>query len=272
MTVDGRAIAAEVLARARLRARALPHPPLVVALSGADTLATRSYLKIKARAAGSADCAFETRPLGADTADADAVIVQLPLPEGVARDAVLDAIPLTKDADVLSRAARERFARSEAGALFPPVVAAIAEIFEMHGIAPRGKRAAVLGRGFLVGAPAAAWLRQKGAEVTMLDIDTPPEEFSAALRDADIIVSGAGSPHLIKPSMIKNGVVLIDAGTSELDGGIAGDADPACAKKCSIFTPVPGGVGPVAVAKLFENAITLAECKFSFQRDLAILS
>ena len=59
--------------------------------------------------------------------------------------------------------------------------------------------------------------------------------------------------------MLKDGVVLIDAGTSELGGTLTGDADPACVDKCSVFTPVPGGVGPLAVACLFENAVTLAE-------------
>jgi methylenetetrahydrofolate dehydrogenase (NADP+)/methenyltetrahydrofolate cyclohydrolase len=59
--------------------------------------------------------------------------------------------------------------------------------------------------------------------------------------------------------MLKQGVVLIDAGTSESDGEVVGDADPACVGKCSLFTPVPGGIGPLAVAYLFENAVALAE-------------
>jgi methylenetetrahydrofolate dehydrogenase (NADP+)/methenyltetrahydrofolate cyclohydrolase len=84
-------------------------------------------------------------------------------------------------------------------------------------------------------------------------------DLSASLRGADLIVSGAGSPHLVKPDMLKEGVVLIDAGTSESGGAIVGDADPACADKCSLFTPVPGGVGPLAVACLFDNVVTLAE-------------
>ena len=83
--------------------------------------------------------------------------------------------------------------------------------------------------------------------------------LTAALRAADIIVSGAGSPHLIKPEMLQQGLALLDAGTSESDGALVGDADPACADKCSLFTPVPGGVGPVSVACLFENVVTLAE-------------
>jgi methylenetetrahydrofolate dehydrogenase (NADP+)/methenyltetrahydrofolate cyclohydrolase len=77
------------------------------------------------------------------------------------------------------------------------------------------------------------------------------------LKSADIVVSGAGVPHLIKPEMLRQGVVLIDAGTSESDGALAGDADPACAEVASVFTPVPGGVGPIAVACLFRNVLRL---------------
>lgn len=79
------------------------------------------------------------------------------------------------------------------------------------------------------------------------------------LKEADIVVSGAGSPHFIKPHMLKSGVVLIDAGTSEQAGKLAGDCDPACAEVVSVFTPVPGGVGPVAVAMLFKNLATLTK-------------
>ena len=79
------------------------------------------------------------------------------------------------------------------------------------------------------------------------------------LKNADIIVSGAGNPGFIKPEHIKEGVALVDAGTSELKKKIHGDADPACALKASVFTPVPGGVGPVAVAMIFRNLYDLLE-------------
>jgi methylenetetrahydrofolate dehydrogenase (NADP+)/methenyltetrahydrofolate cyclohydrolase len=168
---------------------------------------------------------------------------------------ILDAIPLAKDADVLSSAARAEFAKGNERALLPPVAAAIAEIFRRHDIDPRGKHAAIIGSGFLVGQPAALWLTQQGAGVTVLGRGT---DFGTALKDMDIIVSGAGNPHFIKPSMLTSGAVLIDAATSESKGELVGDADPACAPKCALFTPVPGGVGPVAVACLFQNAVLLA--------------
>ena len=199
--------------------------------------------------------------------EADAVIVQLPLPVGVDTKSVCDAIPISKDTDVLSSAARAQFEMMDLRnpSFLPPVVGAVAEIFKKYAVDPKGKRAVVIGAGWLVGDPCAKWLAQQGAKVEVVTVESG--DLTASLRDADIIISGAGSPHLIKPDMLKQGVVLIDAGTSESDGTIAGDADPSCADKCSLFTPVPGGIGPVSVAKLFENAIMLAE-----QKNSSILS
>lgn len=257
MILDGRALAREVLARTKERAATLTHPPRVVAYVAQDpTRATRSYLNIKKRSAEAAGCVFEETKDVDVFRDADAAIIQLPLPPGSDTQSMLDSIPIEKDADVLSHAAREKFEKGDTDALLPPVVGAVREILEFGHVDIAGKKAAIIGAGFLVGAPVATWLTQQGADVTTL---TSKDDLSAALRAADIIVSGAGSPHLIKPDMVKEGAVLIDAGTSESGGAIVGDADPACADKCSFFTPVPGGVGPLAVAKLFENAVLLAE-------------
>jgi methylenetetrahydrofolate dehydrogenase (NADP+)/methenyltetrahydrofolate cyclohydrolase len=262
MIIDGRALAKEILARTRVRARSLARRPYVVALVAIGaTPATRSYLSIKARSAEEAGCDFYAATNPGAFFNADAALIQLPLPEGMDIKEVCDTIPVEKDADVLSSRAREKFEKGEEGALLPPVVGAVHEIFERHGVEVRGKKCVVVGSGFLVGAPAAAWLKAQGGEVTVVTSKTG--DLSAVLRTADIIISGAGSPHFIKPEMLKSGVVLVDAGTSESGGAIAGDADPSCADVCSIFTPVPGGMGPLAVAKLFENAVTLAERKNS---------
>lgn len=268
MIIDGREMAAEVLARAKARAAKLTRSPRVLALVANETPATKSYLAIKAKRAADAGCVLEVRQFPESVSaeelqsvitgsDANAVIVQLPLPEGIDAQTVCNAIPVGKDADVLSDAARQKFARGDTDACVPPVVRAIAEIFHTHNVALKEKKAVVIGRGFLVGAPAAMWLAQRGAQVTAANRSTP--DFSELLRGADIIVSGAGSPRLITPDMLKQDVILIDAGTSESGGALAGDADPTCADKCSIFTSVPGGVGPLAVACLFENVVTLAE-------------
>ena len=255
MILDGKKLAGEILARSCARATELPHPPRVAAVV-ADEVAARSYLSIKQKSAAQAGCTFEVISLGTSFASADAALIQLPLPPEMDGEAVLNTIPLAQDADVLSDAARTKFELGEAGALLPPVVGAVAEILKDVPVA--GKKAVVIGAGFLVGAPVATWLRQQGAIVTVVTIDSKPENFIAGLIAADVIVSGAGKAGLITPDLIKEGVVLIDAGTSEQGGVLKGDADPACADKCSLFTPVPGGVGPVAVAKLFENVVELA--------------
>lgn len=258
MIIDGRKMAAEVLARAKARAEALHRRPnVLVYVAPEETAATRSYLKIKARSAEAAGCDFEETRSLAPSSRADAFVVQLPLPSDVDLSSVLNAIPLEQDADVLSSAAREKFERMDVGALLPPVVAAVREIFEKNSVAVNGKKAVVIGAGFLVGAPCATWLEQQGAEVSV--VTNASGNLKEALATADIVISGAGSPHLIKLEMLQQGVVLIDAGTSESGGEVVGDADPACAEKCSLFTPVPGGIGPLAVACLFENVVTLAE-------------
>jgi methylenetetrahydrofolate dehydrogenase (NADP+)/methenyltetrahydrofolate cyclohydrolase len=270
MIIDGKAMAAQVLQSTRERAVRLPHTPRVLAVVANETPATKSYLSIKGKRAADAGCELEVERLPADAsqaaltsvvqnAKADVVLVQLPLPPQVTSEQVCDAIPLIKDADVLSNEARHAFEEGSEESLLPPVVGAIKKILDAHKVVIQGKKVVVIGAGFLVGAPAATWFRREGASVRVLDIDTPQSEFEAELVTADIIVSGAGSPALIKPRFIKEGVVVIDAGTSESNGVIVGDADPLCAEKCSLFTPVPGGMGPLAVACLFENAVTLVE-------------
>lgn len=270
MIVDGRALARDVLARTKVRAEALAHVPHIAAVVTSETGATKSYLKIKEKRAQDAGCVLDIVRFPEHTPSdilsvmlrslvADAVLVQLPLASGIDAKKVCDAIPLSKDADVLSALAREKFERGDTDALLPPVVGAVREIFIQNGVDVKGKSTVVIGNGWLVGKPVATWLAQQGAIVTVLTIENSGEEKIVALSKADIVVSGAGSPRFIRPEMLKEGVVLIDAGTSESGGEVVGDADPACADKCALFTPVPGGIGPLAVACLFENAVTLAE-------------
>ena len=181
----------------------------------------------------------------------DAVIAQLPLPKGIDVDKVLSAVPKEKDVDALNPTVPEVERPVHA-----PVALAVVEILKRGGMEIAGKRTVVVGAGRLVGAPSAWLLKSLGADVSMFTLE---EGSIEDLKNADIIVSGAGNPGFIKPEHIKEGVALIDAGTSELNKKIAGDADPACAEVASVFTPVPGGVGPVAVALLFRNLFDLLE-------------
>jgi methylenetetrahydrofolate dehydrogenase (NADP+)/methenyltetrahydrofolate cyclohydrolase len=267
MILNGKAIAAEILASVKKEVEARGSEPVVRALVMCPTAATESYMRIKTLKARKAGMRLELVRVenDASTSDlvrmitlpgADAVLVQLPIPESVDTAAVLNAIPLAQDADVLSTTTYERFVADAPGALLPPVVAAIADILKRAGVSVAGKRAVVIGNGRLVGAPTSLWLTREGAYITVLTEENFAAE-KAALKEADIVVSGAGSAHLVTPDLLTEGVVLIDAGTSESNGAIAGDFDPACAEIASVFTPVPGGVGPVAVACLFKNTAKL---------------
>lgn len=184
------------------------------------------------------------------------IVVQLPLPPHFDTQTVLDLIPKEKDVDVLSHDANILFEGGKSNVL-PPVVGAVAEIFRSGGVDVRGRSALVIGQGRLVGRPVATWLRAQGAVVAT--VDKPEADLGAIVRRAEIVVSGTGVAGLILPAMLAPGVVLVDAGTSEQGGGVVvGDADPRCAEVAELFTPVPGGVGPVTVALLFKNLVILA--------------
>jgi methylenetetrahydrofolate dehydrogenase (NADP+)/methenyltetrahydrofolate cyclohydrolase len=186
------------------------------------------------------------------SSQSDGVIVQLPLPSTIDTDRVLASIPVTKDVDVFSY-------QGEPATVLPPVVGAIDSIAKTYSVVWQGKLVVVLGAGRLVGAPAALYATTKGAMVTVLTANSTlsREDYYAAIKAADIIILGAGEARLITPEMVKPGVVVFDAGASEDGGVLVGDADPAVAEVASLFTPVPGGIGPLTVALLFRNLLEL---------------
>lgn len=182
------------------------------------------------------------------------VIVQLPLPAHLNTASILEYISPSKDVDVLSSSAYALFTQGKS-VILPPVVGAIAEICKQHDVTIKGRRVVILGNGRLVGAPAAVWFHTQGGQVVIFDKLNPPPPDE--LRNADIIVCGMGHAQYIKPEMVKEKVILFDAGTSESAGVIVGDVDPHCEAIAHIFTPVPGGIGPITVAMIFRNLLAL---------------
>jgi methylenetetrahydrofolate dehydrogenase (NADP+)/methenyltetrahydrofolate cyclohydrolase len=238
MILDGKKIAEDILEG--LDATGLV---LGVVMDQGDA-AARSFVAMKERAARRAGVELKRfSPEDIEQAlTCDGVVVQLPI---AAAGALIARIPPNKDVDALGQAPLVR----------PPVAEAVAEVLARAGVAVAGKKAVVVGEGRLVGVPVAHLLRESGAKVSVVSLE---QGSLAQLKDADIVVLGAGSPGLIKPEMLKPGVVLIDAGTSDLGGVVVGDADPRCAEVASVFTPTPGGIGPIAVAMLFKNLAVLA--------------
>ena len=270
MILNGRAIAEGIYKELATRRAGIKRPVRLGIIVGGHDPVIESFVRIKARAAARLDVDMVRIDLSAhatteNAIDAvrdlskktDALIVQLPLPAGrrgflgVDTNAVLSEIPHAKDVDVINPRHSGVLAIVEA-----PVALAVVELLKRGGVDIAGKKTVVVGAGRLVGAPSAVLLQKLGADVSMFTLD---EGSIEDLKDADIVVCGAGNPGFIKPEHLKYGVALIDAGASEDGGMVRGDADPSCAKIASVFTPVPGGVGPVAVAMIFKNLFDIVE-------------
>ncbi len=252
-------MAADIIAELLLDRASLPPVLKLGLLMSRGDKATESFVKIKERVADtlqvvvvremideSTSTEDAARALGRLVENCDGVVVQLPLPKQIDTEEILKHIPPSKDVDALGGDP----------SVLAPVAGAVKEILERTRTDVVGKKVVVVGEGRLVGKPVAQMLEDMGAEVMIVSLEKNSLED---LKNTDIVISGAGSPGLIKPEMLKEGVVLIDAGTSENGGKVVGDCDLSCAETASVFVPVPGGVGPVAVAMLFKNLFILAK-------------
>src|SRR5690606_32388591 len=142
-----------------------------------------------------------------------------------------------------------------------PVALAVEEVLERSGVDLEGKKVAIVGYGDLVGKPTSFLLKMKGVQFEVFDSDSDLE----GLRDFDVVISGVGKPGLIKGEYLKEGSVVLDAGTSESEGELLGDVHPSAQGVAALLTPVPGGVGPITVVKLFENVLRSLETKNNAQ-------
>ena len=267
MIIDGRKIAQELVRDLAHQIHFLKQKTVCFVLFGENT-ASQKYVELKSRLAK--ELGIETQIITStatttkealDTLqeivekECDGVVVQLPLPEMMDVEAIINSIPPHQDIDVLSTVSKKNYEQNLTKRV-PPVAAAVAAIISHHNISTTNKNIVVLGNGRLVGAQVHAYLKREDIRHAIVDIQTPKLEKESLLKNADIIISGIGIAHYVKPSMIQDGVILIDAGSSEQSGKLIGDIDPKCAEKASFYTPVPGGVGPITVACLFQNIFT----------------
>lgn len=270
--MDGKALAQKILAELKNDAAALTkRPRLAVVVVGQDPV-IRSFIAEKKRAAEAVD--VDVRVYECDTGITTnelrkrvaeivhekrntAVIIQLPLPAHINKQYILNAIPPEKDADVLSARAVGNFAVGKSP-IVPPVVGAIKTLLGAYGVGAQGKHAVLIGAGALVGRPAALWLLGEHGCFTVIGDDAAAH--AALIREGDIVISGVGKPGLITGDMIREGAVVIDAGTSESEGKMVGDVDSASVgERASYLAPVPGGIGPLTVAMLLKNVLILAQ-------------
>jgi methylenetetrahydrofolate dehydrogenase (NADP+) / methenyltetrahydrofolate cyclohydrolase len=274
--IDGNAIARGVRESLRSRVAALAaagiRPGLAVVRVGDDP-ASKIYVDNKIRTCRDAGVHSEhielpastgepvllerIRALNADT-NIHGILVQLPLPRGISPDRVAEAVAPEKDVDGfhplnvgLLAIGRPRF--------IPCTPLGVMRLLEHERVDPTGQHAVVIGRSNIVGKPMALLLLQRGATVTICNSKTP--DLGAITRQADILVVAAGKPRLVTGSMVKSGATIIDVGINRgADGKLAGDVDfQGVQGTAACVTPVPGGVGPMTVAMLLENAVSAAE-------------
>ena len=231
---------------------------LVIAMMGDDP-STASFVAQKKKAALRTGVDFEILHLSSDANTGEvervikqaskdpsitAVVVQLPLPEQIDRERVLRAIAPEKDADSLS-----------GGRLLAPSVGTVMEIINFLGKDIESLNFAVIGYGKLVGKPIYNFLLERAKSVSLL---RRGDNLAEGLMKADVIVTGTGSPCLIKAHMVREGTIVIDFGYGLTgDGKLRGDFDSEGLTKQIYYTSTPGGTGPILVAKLFENIYDL---------------
>lgn len=259
---DGKSIRDQILSDVKNKIDTMDRKPGLAAISVGDNLVCSKYVELKKKMADRVGINFfgynfdvqntqeeivaKIRELNTDE-NVDGIMVQMPIPDQFDKFEIVHAISPEKDVDGL------RFCCAFKSCFKPPVVLAILKAIEEAGKKLNGEEVVIVGRGFLVGWPLAQCLEE--ATTGLIVADNTTKNLSEITKTADIVISAVGKHDIITPEMVKEGVVLIDAGTTEVSGEIRGDIDPACYEKASYYTPVPGGIGPVTVAMLMKNLV-----------------
>lgn len=181
-------------------------------------------------------------------------IVQLPLPNGINTQAVLEAIDPAKDADGLHPLNLGRLVSGYEAPL-PCTPRAIVALLDHYKISTKGADVTVIGRGLTVGRPLGLLLTRKQENATVTLTHTGTKDLVKHTRNADIVVAAIGQSHFLKAEMIKEGAVVIDVGISRTADGLDGDVCPGVYEKASYVSPMPGGVGPMTRAMLLTNVV-----------------
>ncbi len=196
-------------------------------------------------------------------------MLQQPLPPHLSIREIADAIPAHKDVDGTHPMNQGHLAFGSGTEYVPATPAAVMLLLERSPHWPlRGRRAVMIGRSIVVGAPVAMLMLAQDATVTVLHKET--REMRRDVKNAEIVVVATGVPGLITGDDIMPGATVIDVGTTVVDGVLKGDVDfESAVKVAGAITPVPGGVGPVTNVALLRNVVKSAE-KMGLSASLAL--
>lgn len=275
--IDGKAVAASVVDRVaeqvKIRAsKGLRAPGLAVILVGSDA-ASQVYVRNKRKACERAGFVSKSYNLPSETSEAellslvqqlnddheiDGILVQLPVPEHINSERILEEIHPDKDVDGFHPYNIGRLAQ-RIPVLRPCTPKGVMTLIESIGVDITGMNATIVGASNIVGRPMALELLLKGCTVTVSHRFT--KDLQATLKDADIVVVGVGKPGLVKGEWLKKGAIVLDVGINRLENGkLTGDIEfETASERVGWITPVPGGVGPMTVASLIENTLYACE-------------
>jgi methylenetetrahydrofolate dehydrogenase (NADP+)/methenyltetrahydrofolate cyclohydrolase len=258
----------EAVARAvKERVQQGHRPPCLAAVAVDPDGGALSYLRVQERAAHTVGMTYRRVVLGpqADTRQAvravealcqdpgvDGVFLSWPFPAGVDGEAVLSALDPARDVDAITPASLGRLA-VDPGARLAATARAVLALLAAVPIALPGRRVALVGQGRTAGLPLLLALLHRGASVMAVSREDPRP--SSLLRQAEVVVTAVGKPGLVGPEDLSPGAVVVDVGTTEVDGKLWGDVQPQAYGRCRAYAPVPGGVGPLTTAYLLANTL-----------------
>ena len=276
--IDGKAISANVKAQVKAEADKLKEQGIEIGLAVVivgNNPASRVYVNNKKKACAEVGFNSYEYALPEETTQEElldlvkklneddkvnGILVQLPLPEHIDENAVINTIRPEKDVDAFHPENVGHIMIGDFNFL-PCTPAGVMEMLAQSGIETEGKDCVFIGRSNIVGKPMAMLLLHKNATVTICHSRT--KNLAEICRRADILVAAVGRAKFVTADMIKDGAVVIDVGMNRLESGkLCGDVDyDGCFEKAGYITPVPGGVGPMTIAMLMKNTLTSAKVK-----------
>lgn len=287
MILDGKAtsltIQSELAERVQARVDRGAHRPHLAAILVGDHPASRAYVGHKVKACervgfvstlvelpetiSEQDLLAEVHKLN-EANEIDGFIVQLPLPEHIDEQRIIEAVHPEKDVDGFHP---ENVGRMTLGlpTFLPATPAGVLELLKRHKVETAGKHVVVLGRSAIVGTPLSILLSRNSApgNATVTLCHSRTKDLPSIARQADILVAAIGKAHFVQADWVKEGAVVVDVGINHIPDAtkksgrrMVGDVDfEAVAPKCTAITPVPGGVGPMTIAALLQNTLRAAE-------------
>ena len=278
--MDGNRLRDELVVdlKGRIEALGNPHVCLATVLVG-DDKPSQIYVRNKRKKAEEAGMVSRHVELPGDISQPDleaavrdladdpavhGILVQLPWPDGLDAERILDLLPPEKDVDGLTERSMGRLLRGRDGHV-PCTPLGVMRLMERYGVETAGKKAVVIGRSTLVGLPQVLLLGRKGCDATPTLAHSRSGDLAAICREADIIVAAVGVAGLVTAEFVKPGAAVLDVGISRTADGIQGDVDfDAVQAVAGAITPMPGGTGPMTIGCLMENTFNAARMQGAF--------